>query len=56
MQPVTARLNGSVGLSLALGFGLMLEDMTVLLFRPLTFRRLCYMFTRMECETAYERT
>src|SRR5262245_14460924 len=28
-QPVTARLNGSVGLSLALGFGLMLEDMAV---------------------------
>src|SRR5262249_48063155 len=28
-QPVTARLNGSVGLSLALGFGLMLEDMMV---------------------------
>src|SRR6266567_4997709 len=26
-QPVTARLNGSVGLSLALGLGLMLEDM-----------------------------
>jgi hypothetical protein len=27
MQPVTARLNGSVGLSLAVGFGFMLEDM-----------------------------
>jgi hypothetical protein len=27
MQPVTARLNGSVGLSLAVDFGLMLEDM-----------------------------
>ena len=30
MQPVTARLNGSVGLSFAVGFGLMLEDMMVL--------------------------
>src|SRR5262245_7331034 len=27
MQPVTARLNGSVGLSLEVDFGLMLEDM-----------------------------
>ena len=27
MQPATARLNGSVGDSLAEGFGLMLEDM-----------------------------